>query len=479
MPSKKLMSLLGGFSRYELNRFRKYLYSPYFNENKEIILLFNYIDSHFRNKEHNGQTEWVPEKGKVWKELFASRPFNDGHLRRLCSELNKYAYDYLALSAYRSSPIRSHRDLLEVLLDRKLEKHFQGVVRQAQQILDKSPLRDAGAHMDHYQIERSVYLDIEQSGRKLPTFENLEKADFHLDCYYYTQKLRNYCYALNYRNTLSVQPELNVRPETLDYLLDEGFLAELSVHAYYLVARMLQEPEKESYFHDLKTLLRKEATSLTHAELNHLYIFLMNYCIDTKINNGRSEYFQELFEIFRTILEQGIIIKNGILEAQDYKNIITVGLHVKEFDWVEQFIQNYTGALPQDNQENALTYNLAKVYFHREQYEKVIEQLREVEYQNQVYALGSKLMLLKTYYELREYLALDSLIDSFRIYLRRNSRISREVKQQYMNILRFVKKLSNIKGHDQAVVEKIKAQVEECKALASKKWILEKIEELT
>ena len=73
----------------------------------------------------------------------------------------------------------------------------------------------------------------------------------------------------------------------------------------------------------------------------------------------------------------------------------------------------------------------------------MIEQLQEVEYKNHVYALGGKLTLLKTYYELKEYIALDSLTDSFRIYIRRNKIISREVKQQYLNVLRFVKKLSS------------------------------------
>ena len=121
---------------------------------------------------------------------------------------------------------------------------------------------------------------------------------------------------------------------------------------------------------------------------------------------------------------------------------------------------------------------LAKVYFYQQEYEKVIEKLREVEYEDRVYALGSKLMLLRTYYELGEFIALDSLIDSFRIYLRRDQKISRDVKQQYMNVLRFVKKLSKVRPRDIDALQKIKIQVEKCNALAAKKWVLEKIEEL-
>ena len=91
---------------------------------------------------------------------------------------------------------------------------------------------------------------------------------------------------------------------------------------------------------------------------------------------------------------------------------------------------------------------------------------------------GGKLILLKTYYELNEYIALDSLIDSFRIYIRRNKIIPREVKQQYLNMLRFVKKLSSTIHGDKKAIEKIHSQIDKCKALAGKKWILEKVAEL-
>lgn len=172
------------------------------------------------------------------------------------------------------------------------------------------------------------------------------------------------------------------------------------------------------------------------------------------------------------------MIDNGFFPSQDYKTITHVGIQVQEFAWTEAFIQEYTPKLPPEERENALTYNLAKVYFAQQQYEKVIEQLREVEYDNLTYALGGKLMLLKTYYELNEYLALDSLLDSFRVYLRRNKVISKEVRQQYLNVLRFIKKLSNVRPGDAAAVAKIEQQIAECKNLADKGWIVQKVEEL-
>ena len=208
------------------------------------------------------------------------------------------------------------------------------------------------------------------------------------------------------------------------------------------------------------------------------YTHLKNYCI-VKINKGEaSSFLPQLFDIFKTLLKEKIILKDNHISSQTYKNITTVGLQLQEYDWVENFIQNYTNYLPKAHRENALNYNLAKVYFFQKKYYQVIEQLREVEYKNLVYALGGKLMLLKTYYELEEQSALDSLIDSFRIYLRRNKQIARDVKQQYMNMLRFTKKLVSIPPYNRAAAAKLEVQIEGCKAMTAKQWLLEKVGEI-
>ncbi|HFC00061.1 MAG TPA: hypothetical protein ENJ53_04570 [Phaeodactylibacter sp.] len=92
--------------------------------------------------------------------------------------------------------------------------------------------------------------------------------------------------------------------------------------------------------------------------------------------------------------------------------------------------------------------------------------------------MGGRLMLLKTYYELKEFDALESLLDSYRIYLIRNKLISKKVRQQLMNGIRFTRKLASLAPYDKAGLQKVKNQIDSCKALAAKKWLLEKVAEL-
>jgi hypothetical protein len=87
-------------------------------------------------------------------------------------------------------------------------------------------------------------------------------------------------------------------------------------------------------------------------------------------------------------------------------------------------------------------------------------------------------ILLRTYYELGEMLALESLTDSFRIYLRRNKVISKTLKREYNNFLNFIRKLSMLQKNDLPGVKALKKRILETQSVTLKKWLLEKITEL-
>ena len=473
MKNSKTVALLASFSANDLIRFRKFLSSPYFNENHELVQLFDLLVQ-----------EVIPAKGSIhtkeslWKALFQKTPYFDQTLRRLLSDLTRHGLTYLACRNFLSDPLEETVAKLPALLDPSLEKHFEGVIRQSDLTREKTPGYRPGSYYHRFVIERHRHLQLEMAGTKPGTLSFLESADYYLDCFYFVQKLKNYCDVLDYRKNMTLEVSLRELPGLLEYLRDSPYAEVPLIKAYLFVYDMLRRPEEESAFRNLKKLLAEEGSHFEKKEQYILFIHLTNYCIGAKINQGEPQYFHELFALYQVALEKHIIIEEGVLDPFHYKNIITAGLRVNALDWTEQFIRDYTPLLSDSSQANAFTYNLAKVYFQQERYDKVIEQLREVEYQDLVYTLGAKLMLLKTYYELNEFLALDSLSDSFRIFLQRNKYISREVKQQYLNVLRFVKKLSNIRPGDDATIEKVRQQVENCHALGDKAWIIEKLQHL-
>ena len=101
--------------------------------------------------------------------------------------------------------------------------------------------------------------------------------------------------------------------------------------------------------------------------------------------------------------------------------------------------------------------------------------MREVTDRNDRYTLGGKLLLLKTYFELEETRSLESLLHSFRLYLRRHPRISRQVREQYYMVLRFFKKLVRLNRFDRAEVDKLREEVSQQAGLPERNWFLAKL----
>jgi hypothetical protein len=151
-------------------------------------------------------------------------------------------------------------------------------------------------------------------------------------------------------------------------------------------------------------------------------------------------------------------------------------LGVGEYAWVQSFIETYTPFLPSDIRENARTFNLASLHFHQKKFRQVIALIQDVEYSDLVYALSAKQLLVRTYFELGEFIVLDSLIDSFKIYLRRNKQISKTQKMEYLNFLSYVKSMTVLTPRDHQKINKLSSRIEKASSVMPKKWLLEKID---
>jgi len=130
--------------------------------------------------------------------------------------------------------------------------------------------------------------------------------------------------------------------------------------------------------------------------------------------------------------------------------------------------------------DNAVAFNFARLYFFKREFDKVIEYLRDVEFDDVVYELSSKTILIKTYYELDEIAPLFSLLDSFNVFLNRHKRtIPDNRRKNYKLLIKYVKKLLNSSYLDKRGLKKVKKEIEEASNFPDKKWVMEKVDELT
>lgn len=370
---------------------------------------------------------------------------------------------------------RQEIDDLLVLQPYLGKKNRDSIERKIESILDSN-----GMSVEYYWQFYHYRLHIfDRASRTVSTADYLNKlqaAEEMLDAHYAIQKLRFYVSSIAFRGFRSADSEYRMLAYMWD-LLRAGPASSLPLVRIYLdFAYCLQHPEDEARFADLLANLASESNRIAPGELRECYLIAQNYCA-FKINQGRTEYYRTVFEIFRTLIERSILLEEGRLSEGMYKNIITSGLRVNEYAWAESFILSYSDYLPEQIRENARLFNLANLYSHQKMHDKVISLLQNVAYSDIVYVLGAKMILLRTYYESREYIALDSLLDSVRIYVNRNQQLSRQTKREYLGFLSFLKKTSALRRHDREAAMRLKARITQSAAVASKKWLLEKVDE--
>jgi len=470
MYKSKPVQLLKSFSSHDMKDFDKFINSPFFNRNEVLIKLFSLLKKEYPDFEGSGV-----EREKIYFKLFNSKDFEESKLRYAFSDLSKLLEKYIMNRELEKDKVKQNLLLLEFYRTNDIEKYFSQVFDDTQKILEQSPAKDSEYFFGKYLLEQALF-NYSSVKRDKSLDQILQDVTDNLDCYYLSKKLKFVCEMFTRQNFLNSEYKTRLLPEIMDYIRSNDFSAFPAIRVYYTALLTLMEEEREEHFKELLELIETHASQFSTEDLRDLYLMGQNYCTK-KINQGNEKYLREYFSLTNVLLNKELIYEDGYIIPSTFKNIVTVGLRLEEFEWTENFIYTYKEKLAPKYRENAFIYNLAWLHFFKGEYKKTLRLLSNVEYMDVYYILDSKILLLKTYYELEEVDAFFSLIDSFYVYLRRNDLISNYQKTICLNFVKFVKKLMRVKLGDRKAATKLIEEVKETKHVASISWLLKKAEE--
>jgi len=152
MISQKLLMLLQNFSKSEFRGFHKFLESSFHNENQDLVKLFKIIEPQLQKSKVSNKENSQLRKKIIWKKIKGDKPFLDEQLRRICSDLTKKAYQFLAYNEFKKNPMDELIYLLPTINTPSLNKHFVRLTRQADFIQKKSTLKNANYHFSKFNI---------------------------------------------------------------------------------------------------------------------------------------------------------------------------------------------------------------------------------------------------------------------------------------------------------------------------------------
>ncbi len=476
MEQSKIVQHLKDLSSKERDRFRSFVNSPYFNQHEATIELLDLVISHV-----SGSNGVSLERKVVFRKLFPGQEYDEQQLHNVLSYLKKLYHKFLAFRHFEEEELQEQLYTVEQAYAFNQHDLLSNRSKQLEKKLEKYPFRNSEYFHINYRFHNLLgfysgnYVDRARTDTFQDMLDNLDK-------YYIIEKLRNCCHLTANSMLMNTHYEYGLFEELLMFLENnwESFRKERAIVLYYSILMSLRDEDNPAHYEKLKELLNHELKHFSRQEINDLYGFSYNYCI-RQINLGNSDYQRELFELYQEGLKKELLINNGVLSEWDYKNVVTLGCKLQEFAWTERFINAYKEKLPASKRENAYKYNLANLFYNKKQYNEAQETLLQVQFTDVKYHLNTTFLLLRTYYAMEDTEALLSLIDTFRVYVIRNRKMTTDQKKGYTNFLRFAKKLVLLKHHSTTFTKKslkekvdnLSQKIEQTSNVINKYWLLE------
>ena len=470
MVNSKLIILLKTFNVVEWRRFGQFLTSPFFNNNKKLLLFYEYL----RSIAPKFEKEKL-DKQLLFEIIYPKQTYNNGVFEDLIYLLLKNAEKFLTILRLEKKKDTSNLLILEELMERKLDKHYRNYLKKSNLLLDKFKNKDSNFYLYQYQLSdiAKQYFSMQ---KKRAYDSTLQASLDNLDEFYFFNKLKSSCEMLAWKNVSSIDFKFTFIGEVVVHLLKKKDDLSPVLNTYLSAYHLLINENSENNYFTLKRLLDEYQLIIPDTEKSKLYLFAINYCgLQIKQNNNVYHYGKECLELYIKGVEQKFLYVNGFLTPWTFKNIVKLGFNLKKFDWTADFIKNYHTHLEDIFQKDALHYNMAELNYRQHNYQEAQAHLIQVEYSDIVYNLGAKSMLIKIYFETNEEEALLSIIASFTIYLKRNKKITNNIRQTYLNFTSLLYQLLRAKPPK---LPALKEKIETVKLLTARRWLLNICEEL-
>ncbi len=463
IKNNKLISVLQRFAGAEWRQFAKFVRSPLHNQHKEVLRLFGYL-----RKAISGSSSKALQAQKVFEHLYPGEAFEAQKLNHLYSYLLKVTEAFLAWRQWQSNPLPPALALMQAYQQHQLSKAFYKTHERVHQLLLQSTTRDTDFFRHSYQLQYFQYQQAKTEDRTRD-FPLQQLSDAH-DVAYISEKLRNACILLSHQAVMKKSYDMGLLDAVLEEIDRKNYQSVPAIRIYYHAYLALSNTEISAAFEALKLDLQQHYSLFKQADLRDIYMIGINFCI-RRINMDDRHYLREVFDLYRSGLEVGVFLENGQLSRWTYNNIIIAALKLKEFDWTYRFIFKYKTRLPLAHQESSFSYNLARYYFEKGDFEQSMPLLLQMEYDDLLHNLGAKTMLAKMYYQLGEAEALDNLLNSFGTYIRRKKGLAYH-KENYLNIIALMRKLLHLNPYDSTEKAALLKEVQDTHPLTERLWLL-------
>ena len=458
-----LIPLLSSLNKEETREIRKFLLSPYYNHRQDVCDLFAFLMKMINEKRP------IPIKEEIFKKIYGeNKSFSDHQIRLIFSFLKKLIEKYLIQKKLTENTVAQQTILAEIYRHKNLPQHFERTLSKAEKNLEKRKIRNSNYYEQMFAIEQERYLFA--SSQKRTREMNLQVVSDTSDLQYFSRKLRQACLSLSHQKMYKTEYDLGMLSQILVYVEERNLLKFPAIAAYYHAYQLLAKEIATESFNSFLDLLLKSESKFPEEEERGLYLMGINYCI-RRYNQGDKAIAAENFTLSREGLEKGYLFTDGKLSHFTYRNIVSIALIQKEYDWLEKFIFDYKNSLGETHKESTFSFSLARLKYARQDYQTALSLLQKADFSEALPSLSARMLMLKIFYELEEFDLLEAHLQAMKTFIRRKKSLGYH-RDNYLNTLRFVRKRIEIAPFEKEKMQNWRKEIENTASVAEKEWLL-------
>ena len=468
MYNSRLTSILKSFTSKERRLCKAWISCSMHNQRQDVCDLYDFLWD-------MGLKEQFLTKSLAWATIYPNTSYNDGKMRQIMHRLLATVEDFISYQQMQKQDGQSSIFLLQAFKDRKLYQILDKSIKSNNRSIVRPSTKNWKSLRFSYELEALRFNAAERQQRTSPL--NLQELSDSLDIQYFADKLRKAC--LLYSRLVVFK--MDYQPKMLEVVLEQvkelDYIKIPAIGIYYYCYQSLMATENaDAYFQKMMHYLKQYAHHFPTNELRELYLLAINYTIK-KLNSGSQWHLETAYNLYKTGITEGYLLEDGTLTPFTYNNMVSIGITLEHYEWIEEFVHTYKNTIAPEHRESIFQECLAKLYYAKKQYDKAKQLLAQIEIKDILRILSCKLMLAKIYYETNEFDALEALLDSLKMYLRRKEVVGYH-KENYSNNTRFIQKLVRVNPFDKRAKAKLQEEIETTKILTLRDWLLHQLKQL-
>jgi len=485
MAQKKLFLLLGELDGKDLKQFNQFLQSGLERVQPRELNAWNTLYQLIEEAGFSAQIDWVglEEKG----------PKMD---RRVESQLSQLLQNYIEYQQFRSSRGLRHLVRLQAFNRDHLKKFFDQLFKKSDKELGKKNSRTL--LLLHAMQEEQAIFQSRKTGRQ--PRESLERINASFDNYFLAQKLKYAC-ALLTQKDIFANREQNPYFPLIDTIV--AYLTEIEdtdpareydplVWMFLQVYRLLKGlPEETDRAMDrLIELLDQHSDDYTLDEVRDLNQHVINYCIRNILTYNSQHHIAVLANRYHVLLEKGLLLnQEGKLSPNHFKNISMIMARNREAEWLDQFIEGYSGRLTGPKDTGAPEFGRGILKFFQGDYKTSRKYFEDVltHHEDVFFGLDARVYITRTiFYERKTnpdwWIELDKFLASFRMAMRRRRDLISEFHiNNYLEYIRALTQMSRlvevpVKKEQWKGLKELKEELKGRENVGGKVWLMEQLE---